>query len=225
MVIAGTGVSGYAIPRAPKGDESLLGRAMGKASEAPIDALHPTQLTVGRIEVADKVGQLKALKVDARADFLRSHAMPAVLGPHGRIFITDHHHLARAAWEAGVSVGYLDVQDDLSKLTLEAFWSEMDRNAWVHPLDENGVRHYYSSIPSHLRDLTDDPYRSLAAYVRNAGGYDKTPAAFAEFVWADFFRRSVPIELVREDFHAAVRMAVPLAHGHHAKRLPGYREH
>jgi len=69
----------------------------------------------------------------------------------------------------------------------------------------HGVRHYYSAIPHHLQDLVDDVYRSVAGYVRKAGGFDKTRTAFAEFVWADFFRRSLPIELVRTDVAAAVR--------------------
>jgi hypothetical protein len=85
------------------------------------------------------------------------------------------------------------------------------------------VRHVYTALPAHLDQLRDDVYRSLAGYVRNAGGYDKTPAAFAEFVWADFFRRNVPVELVRSDFQTAVRAALPLAKGHRAKGLPGYR--
>jgi hypothetical protein len=66
------------------------------------------------------------------------------------------------------------------------FWTEMDRNLCVHPLDENGVRQNYSAIPQRLQDLVDDVYRSLAGYARNAGGFDKTPTAFAEFIWADY---------------------------------------
>jgi len=47
----------------------------------------------------------------------------------------------------------------------------------------HGVRHYYSAISHHLQDLVDDVYRSVAGYVRKAGGFDKTRTAFAEFVW------------------------------------------
>jgi hypothetical protein len=100
----------------------------------------------------------------------------------------------------------------------------MDRNLWVHPLDENGVRHHYSLIPTDLKKLIDDVYRSLAAFVRNAGGYDKTPLPFAEFVWADFFRRNIAIEDVRANFDAAVETAIPLARSQRASRLPGYHK-
>ena len=99
----------------------------------------------------------------------------------------------------------------------------MDKNKWVHPLDESGVRHGYALIPKHVEKLVDDVYRSLAGYVRNAGGYDKTPTAFAEFVWADFFRRSLAIEDVQADFAAAVKAALPLATSESAKGMPGYK--
>jgi hypothetical protein len=72
--------------------------------------------------------------------------------------------------------------------------------------------------------LADDVYRSLAGYVRNAGGYDKSPLAFAEFVWADFFRRNIAIESVKADFHGAVLAGVTLAKGSRAKALPGFKK-
>jgi hypothetical protein len=72
-----------------------------------------------------------------------------------------------------------------------------------------------------LEKLVDDPYRSLAGYVRDAGAYEKTPTAFAEFVWADFFRRSIAVEDLKTDFHAAVQRAVTLAKGKLALGLPG----
>ncbi len=196
---------------------------MPKVQECSIAKLMPTQITVGMIEVADKVKQLKALKAGERADFMRAHALPAVIGIQGKIYITDHHHLCRAALEVGVETGFFEIEADLSTSTPEGFWKEMDENSWVHPLDEYGVRHYYRALPKQLQNLVDDVYRSLAGYVRNAGGFDKTPKAFAEFVWADFFRRAIPVELVRSDFAAAVRLGTPLARGSHAKGLPGFK--
>lgn len=145
---------------------------------------------------------------------------PRVIGMHGRVYVIDHHHLGRAARESRVETGFFEIQADLSSVAATDFWHEMEKNLWIHPLDEIGVRHYYSSIPAHPRNLIDVPYRSLAGYVRYAGGFEKTSTPSAEFAWADFFWRTVPIELVRADFTAAVEMAVPLAHGHLAKALP-----
>jgi hypothetical protein len=196
---------------------------MPKIREFLIHELHPTQLTVGMIEVLDKKKHLVSLTQKEQQAFMQAHPIPAVVGPAGKLYITDHHHLGRAALEAGVASGFFLVEADLSNYGLEDFWKEMDRNLWVHPLDEHGVRHYYPAIPYHLEKLVDDPYRSLAGYVRDAGGYLKTPTAFAEFVWADFFRRSIAVEDLKADFHAAVQSAVTLATGELAKGLPGFK--
>jgi hypothetical protein len=195
---------------------------MSKIQTASLGDLHPTQLTVGMIVVQDKKKHLEALSPADRQSFMREHPMPAVLGPQGTLYITDHHHLGRAALEAKVASGFFLVEADLSKCTPEAFWKEMNENLWVHPLDENGVRHYYASIPDRLNKMVDDIYRSLAGYVRDAGGFEKTPTAFAEFIWADFFRRNVAVETVRSDFQTAVQAGLSLAHSKWAKQIPGF---
>lgn len=195
---------------------------MSKVQEAALQGLHPTQLTVGMIVVQDKRKHLDGMKAAERQDFMKEHPMPAVVGLEGKLYITDHHHLGRAALEAGVPTGFFLVEADLSKCTLESFWKEMNENLWVHPLDENGVRHCYSMLPDRLGKLVDDVYRSLAGYVRDEGGFDKTPTAFAEFIWADFFRRNIAIETVRSDFQTAVQAGISLAHSKWAKNIPGY---
>ena len=195
---------------------------MPKVQEAAIKELHPTQLTVGLVVVQDKKKHLQGLSGSDQRSFMKAHPMPAVVGPQGRFYITDHHHLGRAAWDAGVTTACLEIEEDLSKCTVETFWKEMNDNHWVHPLDENGVRHFYNTIPDNLGKLMDDVYRSLAGYVRDKGGYDKTPTAFAEFVWADFFRRNIAIETVRADFHTAVQAGLSLAQSKIAKTIPGF---
>ena len=56
--------------------------------------------------------------------------------------------------------------------------------------------------------LVDDPYRSVAAEVRERGGFAKESAPFEEFQWADFFRRRIPARLVKKDFDGALRDAL-----------------
>ncbi|WP_408193143.1 ParB/Srx family N-terminal domain-containing protein [Paraburkholderia strydomiana] len=51
------------------------------------------------------------------------------------------------------------------------------------PNDEHGILRALSAIPDGVSGLTDDPYRSLAAFVRDAGGYVRTPEPFAQFQW------------------------------------------
>ena len=196
---------------------------MPKLHQATIKSLRPTQLTVGMLEVEHKRKKLAAHTPKEQQEFLNAHPMPVVIGPSQQLYITDHHHLARAALEAGVANACFEVDADLSDFQPEEFWEEMDKNQWVHPLDHNGIRHVYSHIPCHLDQLVDDVYRSLAGYVRDEGGYDKTPTAFAEFIWADFFRRNVAIEDLTADFHKSVQRGVRLARSPIAKRIPGFK--
>ena len=165
---------------------------------------------------------LANLKNHALRDFLQNHPIPAVEGPEDKLYITDHHHLGRALLDQGLPTGFFLIEADLSQLSLEAFWPEMDKRKWVHPYDENGILKSFVDIPRHLTHLIDDPYRSLAGYVRNAGGYQKTDAAFSEFLWADFFRSRITLTEINSNFKRAVQKGVVLAHTIEARKLPGY---
>jgi hypothetical protein len=197
---------------------------VSKLQRASIKALCPTQLTIGFLEVEVKRKRLVSLSPEDQAAFLQAHPMPVVIGPGKKMYITDHHHLGRAALEAKIEQACFDVEDDMSALSLDKFWLAMNEKSWVHPLDQHGVRHRYNAIPSSLDKLVDDVYRSLAGFVRDAGGYEKTHTAFAEFIWADFFRRNIAVEDVSEDFQAAVKQALRLARSPLAKRIPGFKE-
>jgi hypothetical protein len=195
---------------------------MPKIQEAALKDLHTTQLTVGLIVVQDKKKHLQEMSSSDQRSFMKAHPMPAVVGPQGRLYITDHHHLGRAALDAAVPSAFLEIEEDYSKCSIETFWKEMNDNQWVHPLDANGIRHLYNTIPDSLGKLVDDVYRSLAGYVRDKGGYDKTPTAFAEFVWADFFRRNIAVETLHADFSMAVHAGISLAQSKIAKNIPGF---
>ncbi|HEX4151945.1 MAG TPA: ParB-like protein [Steroidobacteraceae bacterium] len=195
---------------------------MPKLKRAPIKSLRPTQLTVGMLEVEVKRKRLASLSPTAREAFLQAHPMPVVIGPEECLYITDHHHLARAALEARVRDAWFTIEADFSSYGARKFWLKMTEHSWVHPLDEHGVRHDYRFIPRHLKKLTDDIYRSLAGFVRDAGGFEKTGAAFVEFIWADFFRRNIAIEDVRANFRQALRDGKRLARSPLAKRIPGF---
>ena len=196
---------------------------MPKLHEVEIHRLRPTQITVGLIEVHDKRDKLLSLKKNERQEFLEAHAIPAVWGPDGKLYITDHHHLGRACSEAGLDTGFFLVEDDFSEVPIAQFWPKMAAAQWVHPIDCAGKPRPFEDIPNHLEKLLDDPYRSLAGYVRDAGGFEKTPTAFAEFLWADFFRPRVPIGPTRSDFNKSVDSAMRIATSADAAHLPGYK--
>ncbi|MFX8558139.1 ParB-like protein, partial [Acinetobacter baumannii] len=58
---------------------------MAKLHEADVDRLHPTQISVGMIEVHDKRKHLRELGHAARRDYRQAHPIPAVLGPERRL--------------------------------------------------------------------------------------------------------------------------------------------
>ena len=129
--------------------------------------LRPTQITVGLREVADKRAQWHALGRRKREALIASHWFPGVLGPGAEVYIVDHHHFGLAMLEEGVAQVPVIVQRDFSWLDPATFWRTMEFNRWAHPYDERGARTDYAAIPTGLAQLRDDPYRSLAARVRD----------------------------------------------------------
>ena len=142
---------------------------MAKLHEVEIHRLRPTQITVGMIEVRDKRDKLLSLKKSEQQEFLEAHAIPAVWGPDGKLYITDHHHLGRACDEAGVDSGFFLVEDDFSSLPIAQFWPKMAAAHWVHPIDQAGKPRPFEDLPDHLQKLVDDRDDALTAAV---GGFD-----------------------------------------------------
>jgi len=188
----------------------------------PVADLRPTQMTVGFREVALKRQELRALSGKKAGTFLGHHFIPAVLGPKKRYHIVDHHHLARAFHEEGIKEVLITVISDLSALDKEPFLVFMDNHAWLHTFDAKGRRRDYSDLPKSVKDLTDDPYRSLAGEVRRQGGYAKNAVPFSEFMWADYFRHRISTGKVGDDFDKALVEAMKFARDKEANYLPGW---
>ncbi len=92
---------------------------------------------------------------------------------------------------------------------------------------------------THVKDLANDPYRSLAWEVRTRYGYGKSPHAFAEFLWSNFFRIRIVIDnwilkdkvreedvlianLPEEQRKEVIYEAMHLARSPEAAGMPGY---
>ncbi len=190
-----------------------------------ISELRPTQMTVGYREVRRK--QKDWLEINQKAtkksaDFLGSHMIPVVLGPKKRPYLIDHHHLARALSDEGVSRVLVTVVANLSVLDKDAFFVVLDNRGWLHPFDAHGRRRTYDDIPKSITKMEDDPYRSLAGELRAMGGYAKSSTPFSEFLWADYMRRRVPLNLVEKDFDKALQGALAFARAREADYLPGW---
>ncbi len=191
-------------------------------ARAKLDELRPTQLTVGYAEVELKARQWSRLGKKQRKIELQDHVFPAVIGPGKKYFIIDHHHLGIALLEAGIEEVWVTVLDDMSWLERSVFWRTMEFRAWSHPYDKRGARRDYRDMPRQLSKLQNDPYRSLAGMVRNAGGFAKDQAPFVEFLWADFFRPLVAVQVIESDPVRATRDGTRLARSTAARYLPGW---
>jgi hypothetical protein len=189
---------------------------------AKLQTLHPTQLTIGYAEVEEKQRQWNALDKKARKDLLARHWFPCILGPGGRHYVIDHHHLGLALIREGEKVIWLMVLKDLSWLEPGQFWRVMEFHQWVHPYDQDGHRCDYDALPSKLTELVDDPYRSLAGQARAAGAFAKDSLPFSEFLWAEFFRAQIQPDALRRNFGAALKKAIKLARTDDARYLPGW---
>jgi hypothetical protein len=190
--------------------------------KAKLAKLRPTQMTLGYAEVAHKRKEWRKLGAKAARQFLRDHRFPAIRGPKGRLYITDHHHLGRALQQEKIASVMVAVLADLSDLDRGEFWVLMDYQQWAHPYDAEGRRRDFSAIPKSLKLLPDDPFRSLAAEVRRDQDYPKDETPFAEFLWADFFRRRIPASTLRREPKRALKRAQRLARTLEAAHLPGW---
>jgi hypothetical protein len=184
--------------------------------------LHPTQITVGMREVLAKRKHWREMAKKKSGKFLGKHMIPVILGPKGRHYVIDHHHLALALHEEGVKEVAVTVIANLGTLDGDAFWVVMDNRSWMHPFDAKGERRHYNDIPKKVTEMVDDPFRSLAGELRRTGGFAKDTTPFSEFLWADFLRRRIKRKLVERDFDRAVEKALQLAKSKDAGYLPGW---
>jgi hypothetical protein len=201
-----------------------LSSKAGDLCSCKVRELRPTQLAVGMIEVREKEAELSSKSPRKLEAYQQNHPEPTVKGPSGALFITDHHHLARALADRGIETTLCQVEVDYSNLDLEPFWAKMEEQHWVYLYDENGKGpRDPADLPSSVEGLKDDPYRSLAGAVRRNGGFAKVSTPFAEFKWADFFRSRISVSDIEGNFKKAVKEASAVATKRSACSLPGYQ--
>ena len=179
-------------------------------------------MTVGMREVHEKRRFWREKEGEGADSWLGRHLIPVLLGPKGRSYVIDHHHLARALMEEEVDEVATMVVADLSMLSKDEFWVFVDNRAWCHPYDQDGKRRSFDDIPRTIKGLKDDPFRSLAGELRRAGGFAKDTTPFSEFLWADFLRRKMSTKVVEENFAKALEKGLEFAKSPDAIYLPGW---
>jgi hypothetical protein len=197
-------------------------RIKSKLKEVPAKALRPTQMTVGFKEVKSKRQEWAALGKKKRRAAMSEVFFPAVIGPKSAYYILDHHHLALALVREQAPSVQVGVVKDLSDLNANDFWIYLDHLSLVHPYDQKGRRCAFKEMPVSIGSLRDDPYRSLAGGVRDAGGFAKADEPYLEFLWTNFFRNNIAAELLTSDYDKALKKALRLAISGKAQHLPGW---
>ena len=188
--------------------------------------LKPTQFAVGMLEVDEKVKVVEAFGKRERRQWVEDNPVPVVISPRKELYITDHHHFLVVCYHLGIRKVQVKVVEDLSKshLTYDQFWKLMNKRRAVYPYCQfgEGPREPLY-LPRDIRGLADDPYRSLAWFVRKAGAFENSDKNFAEFQWANFFRSQKLLSRVGPwGFARALVKAAKLAQSPKAKNLPGF---
>jgi hypothetical protein len=192
----------------------------------PILELRPTQFAVGMLEIDHKLADLRELPPRKLKAYLNSTEVPVVIGPDHELYVVDHHHFLCVCYQLGVAKVKVKILADLSttRMTYSEFWRWMTKHHYVYPYCQFGEgprKPLY--LPRDIRGMADDPYRSLAWFVRKSGAFDNSKKNFAEFRWANFFRSK---GLLDREGHLgipnALIKAIKLAHSPAASKLPGY---
>ena len=119
----------------------------------------------------------------------------AVIGPGGKLYLTDGHHTLTSFLEGPdgsprVHIR-LRVTDNFSALSPAAFWQRMTAEKKVWLRDENNRPLGVEQLPDRLgiTHFRDDPYRSLVYFTRDIG-YEVPDGAteFLEFSWGSWLR-------------------------------------
>lgn len=201
--------------------------APGVNCTCDLKSLRPLQGAIGMGEVQHKADKIKK-KPQKEESKLAADPIKVVRGPGGQLFVTDHHHGARAWLLAGHSSGICSIQRDLSSADPEKFWAQLKELNKIHLEDKNGNVIEPEALPRSLEQLPDDPYRTLAWMVRKNGGFCRAllkQKEFVEFSWADWMRgksEELPPEKVSSAPDQLVTAAVKLAKSPAAANLPGY---
>jgi hypothetical protein len=130
-----------------------------------------------------------------------------VIGPQGKLYLTDGHHTFSAFWDADGGVNHqlkvwVKVTDNLSKLNEVDFWAQMKANKKVWLKDGANKAIVTGQLPQRigLAALGNDPYRALVYFTRDAGYIVPSDSTeFLEFYWADWLRNKPVLDLAAYD--------------------------
>ena len=187
--------------------------------EVSLNSILPTQMDEGLSEVNAKTAAFNLLTSPAtlQADLLAS-IEPVVIGPGGKLYLTDGHHsftaLANSMFGPSDPTVFVNIIANYSNLTTAQFYQQMEADNLLLPLND-GVPDTVnvatgSPIPTSLTAMDSDVYRGLeysilknkasrfftttsnilGAVGASTPGTDKETGAYSDFVNAEAYRNA-----------------------------------
>ena len=225
--LASTNVHAYTVtlknctPQTIKGDKCIC----------DVDKLLPTQMSYSARETELLRASLEKIPRDETKNLFYEQIQKAqkiAIGPDG-LYELGPIDWIRAHRSLKIRAMVCDVVVNLVSLSLTDFWGSLLMRKWVAPIDENGIGMYpIKKIPA-MDHSMNDPYRGLVYEIRRRHGIERSDDPFADFKWANYFRKHVKLKEDSEDkaasehaFQSAATEALEWAHKTEAVGLPGF---
>ena len=196
--------------------------APNQEADVKISDLHPTQPNVGLGEVLKKSKDLVGVD-PTQGNLDDGDPVPVVVGPDGKLYVSDHHHFVLALLLAKNSDALVHVKtiensfcgscSPSNSQCIQDFWKHMTQAHLAYLCSNHDQPVRFSEIPESFGPdavpvpLANDPYRTLVNVMRKVPpSYDpkKKPclvrptddasAFFWEFRMAEKIRRHIPTE-------------------------------
>lgn len=183
----------------------------------PLEEMHPAQPSVGMLAVMAKRDKfMKKIAKDYKNKDTKKideyfeesgHWVPLAIGPTGKFYIADRHHLSTGFYYALKEMkgdtnykmkAYVKKHyswDDVGKKDdWDGFWNKMNQEGMAYLQDyQDGqwvtLNGQQMNKIEHVSQLSDNPYRTLSRWVRNGNGYVKPVTGamyFMEFFWGAY---------------------------------------
>ena len=146
----------------------------GSIEYVPIIEIHPSQLRYSQDNVNEKqqwamtkgyakwdpaTEKYKLSFAEGHSSLPETEALPVVRAPFG-LALTDGHHEVLSSLALGADLIPVKIIADLSALSEEEFWNEMEKKGWAYPYAIGGNR---VTPPIDFALLKNDPNRYFAA--------------------------------------------------------------
>lgn len=187
-----------------------------------VNDVRPTQFAVGAVAVTCKANKISKKSSKKLNKYLanKKRRIPVVIGSDGNFYMTDHHHLSTALyqavsskWRSESKVLHVRIIDNFTgkDTSWGEFWEAMLKAHRSYNYDNKGTPGMnFALLPTDVGGLLNDPYRTLSRWVRESCGYVKAGKEqcdgirtehehkapfFMEFYWGDFFRQHLPLKI------------------------------